>query len=37
MGYQVAIYLLTLAHVTRLPKVNPRRLADLDQVGPSGT
>lgn len=32
MGYQVAIYLLTLALVTRLPEVNPRRLAELHAV-----
>ena len=36
MWYQVAIYLLTLLLLTRLPKVNPRQLAELDATGPAG-
>lgn len=36
LWYQVAIYLLTLALVLRLPKVNPRQLADLQTAIPTG-
>jgi len=35
LWYQVAIYVLTLGLVLRLPKVNPRQLADLQASIPS--
>ena len=37
MRYQVVIYLLVLAFLFRLPKVNPRQLAELDDGARTAT